>query len=154
MLSDSDKCVWDQPGIGGIQHGDSRGLGVELQPYGTPGRGIEYGIVQLHGVAQRTLQRDGDDHTIGRRVVDASGADVQRVIGGTDVYGHAHGRRSGDAHASQQRRALKPRCIDLRNASGRADYRNRDARKWVGIGALYGTGVDGRIGYYYLYGGM
>jgi hypothetical protein len=55
LLGDCDECLWDQRGIAGIELGDAGGARVELHLHGAGGRRAQYGVVQLHGVAQRRL---------------------------------------------------------------------------------------------------
>jgi hypothetical protein len=148
LLGDGDECLWDQFGLVGIELGDASGARVELHLYGALGGRIERSVIQLHGDAQRILQRNRYTHAVGRRVIDSGGADVQRLIGGTDIHHHAHGRGSGHTHAGQQWLAYESGRARLCHASLGTSYRNRNRGKWIGIGELHGAGIDGRIGDY------
>jgi hypothetical protein len=154
LLGDGDKYVWDQRGIVGVEFGDASGASVELHLDGACGRRTERSVIQLHGDAQRTLQRDRHINAVGRRVVDSGGADVQQFSGGTDIHHHAHSRGSGYSDADQQRFAYEPEYIDLRNASLGAGHWRSDSGEWGGFGELHGAGIDGRIGDYHVPGDM
>jgi len=55
LHGDSDESVWDQCSIPGIEQGNAGGARVELHLHRTGGRCGEYGVFELHGVAQRRL---------------------------------------------------------------------------------------------------
>ena len=77
LLGDCDECLRDQRGIAGIELGDAGGARVELHLHRTHRGCAEYGVVQLYGVAQRSLQRDRHGNAFGGWVVDPGSSDVQ-----------------------------------------------------------------------------
>ena len=154
LLGDCDECLWDQFGLVGIELGDASGARVELHLYGALGGRIERSVIQLHGDAQRILQRNRYTHAVGRRVIDSGGADVQRLIGGTDIHHHAHGRGSGHTRADEQRLAYESGGARLCDASPGAGHWNRDSGEWIGIGELHAAGVNRRVSDYLLPGDL
>jgi len=154
LLGDSYKYVWDQRCIGGIELGDPSGASVELHLDRTLGRRTEYGLIQLHGDAQRILQRDGYRDAIGRGAIDTGCADVQRLIGGTDIHYHAHLRGSGYSDADERRLAYESGGAGLCDASLGTGHWRRDGGKWIGSGEFHGAGVDRRVGDYHVSGDL